>query len=165
MFLNGLSAEIIILVITIILISHSYKKNGLKFTFVFFTVLFCGALLVEELCILNNLFFYTNHNFYIMDVPVAIILYWSLFYVLLSFYEWLMKKKVNLLFGLVTHFSIDAFVTTPLYIIAGLWVVSGTLFPTYPYFSPILHTLEAVAGLLLSLLFIHLKRKLVKQYS
>ena len=150
--LKGYLVEALSIIMFIVTAVLFVKRNSLKKAITFFLPLFVIGLLSEGLFIKLGEFKYLGFNIFVFGVPLAIVLYWTLFYYLYLLYQFLGKGLINRLKGVLIHLVVDTLVTTPLAIILGYWTFRYTLFSHYPFISPLTHLGEVVAGLFYTLL-------------
>ncbi|MBU1127295.1 MAG: hypothetical protein ABIH88_00235 [Patescibacteria group bacterium] len=144
---EGLVVEGICIIVTFLMIYKFFSKHGFYRTIAFFLPLFLFAAYVEGDWITRGRFEFHKLNFYLWDTPIAIILYYSAFYLVFLLYQFFGKGVMNRLKSISIHLFIDIFITTPLAIMLGFWSFRSTLFDFYPFVAPIVHIGEILAVL------------------
>ena len=139
--------EITAVIFAFITVHIYFEKYGYRRTILFFAPLLVSAVLFEGLFIYLGYFKYVGFNFYLLNVPLAIILYWFGAYYLYLLYKHFGKTWRGRLKAALIHFLIDSLITTPLAIWSGYWVFSTTLFNHYPYLPLPVHFGEVLYGL------------------
>lgn len=147
--LEGLIVEGISVIVALLILFVFFKKHGFYKTIAFFLPLFLLATYLEGDWITHGRFEFHKFNFFIWDTPVAIVLYYSTFYLIFLLYQYFGKGITNRIKALLIHLTIDVLITTPLAIIFGYWSFRSTLFSFYPFIVPAVHIGEVLRSIVL----------------